>query len=38
VKPKRQAFAAFLGVMAILKKVVGGCCIPTTIFEVSSVG
>jgi hypothetical protein len=31
VKQKRQAIAAFLGVMAVPRKVVGVCCIPTTI-------
>jgi hypothetical protein len=31
VKQKRQAYAAFLGVMSVLGKVVGVCCIPTTI-------
>jgi len=31
VKQKRQASADFLGVMAIQRNVVDGCCIPTTI-------
>jgi hypothetical protein len=30
VKQKRQAFAAFLGVMALPENVVRVCCIPTT--------
>jgi hypothetical protein len=33
VKLKRQATAAFLGVFSFPQDVVGGCCIPTTIFE-----
>jgi hypothetical protein len=31
VKQKRQASAKKLSVLAILEKVVGWCCIPTTI-------
>jgi hypothetical protein len=37
VKQKRQASAAFLGVTAFLTKVVGMCCIPTTILTDFSV-
>jgi hypothetical protein len=33
VKQKTQAFAAFLGVYGIPRKVVGVCCIPTTILS-----
>ena len=35
VKQKRQASAAFLGVLPVSENVVGGCCIPTTILAVS---
>jgi hypothetical protein len=33
VKQKRQAFAAFLGVLTVPQDVVGGCCISTTILR-----
>jgi hypothetical protein len=36
VKQKTQAFAAFLGVCGIPRKVVGACCIPTTFYPVST--
>jgi hypothetical protein len=38
VKQKRQAFAAFLGVMTVPQDVIGGCCFPTTNFAASFVG
>jgi hypothetical protein len=34
VKQKSQASAAFLGVLAVSRNVVGGCCILTTILAV----
>src|SRR5438477_790408 len=37
VKQKRQASAAFLGVMALLPQVVIGCCIRTTIFSTACI-
>jgi hypothetical protein len=37
VKRKRQASAAFLGVMTISPQVVEGCCIRTTFFSASCI-
>jgi len=38
VKQKRQACAAFLGVLPVSINVLRVCCIPTTIFEFGAAG